>query len=282
MNLKRRHFLMASAALLAAPAFAQSAAPRTVVLGGSLAEIVVALGAEAQLVGRDSTASFPESILTLPDVGYLRALSPEGVLSLTPELIIAEADAGPPPVVDVLKSAGVRFETIDAATNGAGVVEKITKTAAVLGVDGTALAAQVQGELDAAAAKAASVTQPVSVMFVLSLQGGKVMSGGAGSSAEGIITMAGGKNAATGFDGYKPMTDEAVLAAAPDVILVMDREGDLAITPDQIKAHPALGQTPAAQAGRVVAMDGLLLLGFGPRTGQAALQLHDALYSAGK
>ena len=87
-------------------------------------------------------------------------------------------------------------------------------------------------------------------------------------------------NAATGFAGYKPMTDEAVLAAAPQAILVMDREGDLSITPDMIAAHPALGQTPAAQDGRIIAMDGMLLLGFGPRTGQAALTLHQSLYGS--
>lgn len=74
------------------------------------------------------------------------------------------------------------------------------------------------------------------------------------------------------------MTDEAVLAAAPDVILMMDREGDLAISNADILAHPALGATPAAQAGAVIRMDGMLLLGFGPRTPQAAAQLHRALY----
>ena len=104
------------------------------------------------------------------------------------------------------------------------------------------------------------------------------MAGGEGTEAEGIIRLAGGVNAATGFSGYKPMTDEAVLQAAPDVILMMDREGDLAINNDMVMAHPALSQTPAAKAGRILRMDGLLLLGFGPRTPQAAADLHALLY----
>src|SRR5690554_7593061 len=92
------------AAALALPLSAQADdAPRTVVLGGTLAEIIVALGAEDQLVGRDGTATYPESLLALPDIGYLRAISPEGVLSLAPELIIADPGTGPESAVDVLK-----------------------------------------------------------------------------------------------------------------------------------------------------------------------------------
>lgn len=263
------------------PAQAASA-PRTIVLGGSLAEIVVALGAEGQLVGRDTTSTFPESLTVLPDVGYVRALSPEGVLSLAPELILAEPDAGPPPVIEVLKAAGLRFETIPGAPTSEGVLAKIAATAAALDrvAEGAALTAEVKAGFDRAAEAAAKVGAPVSVLFVLSLQGGQVMAGGQGSAAEGIIHLAGATNAAQGFDGWKPMTDEAVLAAAPHAILVMDREGDLAITPEMIAAHPALGQTPAAQAGRIIGMEGLRLLGFGPRTPQAALDLNAALYGA--
>ena len=133
----------------------------------------------------------------------------------------------------------------------------------------------------ASEAEAAGVTAPKRVLFILSLQGGRVMAGGAGTAAEGIIGLAGGVNAATGFDGYKPMTDEAVLAAQPDVILMMDREGDLAMSNTDVMGQPALGATKAAAAGAIVRMDGMLLLGFGPRTPEAALALHTALYPKG-
>ncbi|NBZ86463.1 heme/hemin ABC transporter substrate-binding protein [Stagnihabitans tardus] len=275
--ISRRAVLLGSC-LVALPAFA--ATPRVVVLGGSIAEIVAALGAEGQLVGRDTTSTYPASLLALPDVGYVRALSAEGVLSLAPDLILAEEDAGPPPVVEVLKAAGPRFVTLPGATDGPGVLAKITATAEALGLSAEALLAKVQADLDRAAALAAAVTAPQSVLFVLSLQGGSVMAGGAGSSAEGIIALAGGINAATGFTGFKPMTDEAVLAANPGAILVMDREGELSITPEMIAAHPALGQTSAGLAGRVISMDGIFLLGFGPRTGEAAIALNTALYGA--
>lgn len=268
---------------LATPLLAQEKASRIVSLGGSVTEIAVALGAQDRLIARDTTSTFPESILALPDVGYIRALSPEGVLSVGPDLILSEAGAGPAEAVEVLKAAGVPFVQVSGDPTPQGIVAKITDVAAALHLpaEGAALAAQVDTGLKAAEARAAAVTAKQRVLFILSLQGGKVMAAGEGTEAAGIIALAGGENAATGFHGYKPMTDEAVLAAAPDVILMMDREGDLAMSNDDVMAQPALAQTPAAQAGRVVRMDGLLLLGFGPRTPEAAATLYAALYGAG-
>ncbi|WP_404819095.1 heme/hemin ABC transporter substrate-binding protein [Xinfangfangia pollutisoli] len=258
---------------------------RVVSLGGSVTEIAVALGAEGRLVARDTTSNFPASVEALPDVGYIRALSPEGVLALDPDLILAEGDAGPPEAVEVLKSAGIPFHLVPEATTPEGLVDKIHAVAQVLGLgpQGKALADQVAAGLAEARAKAAALpeTDRKRVLFVLSLQGGRILAGGEGTEAEGIITLAGGVNAGTGFQGYKQMTDEAVIAAAPDVILMMDREGDLAIADADLFGHPAIAQTPAGAAQRVVRMDGMLMLGFGPRTPQAAATLYDAFYPAG-
>lgn len=262
---------------LATPALAEDAA-RIITLGGSVTEIAVALGAGDRLVARDSTSNFPESIQALPDVGYIRALSPENILALDPTLIVAEGDAGPPEAVEVLKAAGIPFVLVPEASDPDGVVAKVTAVAEALDLPDEALAAEVLTGLQAATAKAAEISTPKRVLFILSLQGGAVMAGGEGTEAEGIIRLAGAVNAATGFTGYKPMTDEAVLAAQPDVILMMDREGDLAISDADVVAQPALSQTPAAATGSIVRMDGMLLLGFGPRTPEAANTLHDALY----
>jgi iron complex transport system substrate-binding protein len=277
----RRPGLALAILLATAPvAHAEAPAQRIVSLGGSVTEIVVALGAGDRLVARDSTSTYPDSIRDLPDVGYVRALSPEGVLALGPDLVIAEAGAGPVEAVNVLRDAGVDFVSMPDDPTPEGIAAKIHAVADALDVpaEGAALADEVQAALDAQAVRAAGVSEPKRVLFVLSAQGGRIMAGGEGSSAEGIIRLAGGVNAATGFDGFKPMTDEAVLAAAPDVILMMDRDGDHAIADAELLALPSLASSPAAQTGAVLRMDGLLLLGFGPRTGEAARQLHEALY----
>ena len=268
--------------LLAAPVLAQEA-QRVISLGGSVTEIAVALGAQDRLIARDTTSNYPPAIEDLPDVGYIRALSPENVLALSPDLIIAEGDAGPPEAVEVLKSAGIPFALMPEANGPDAIPAKIAAVAEALGKvdEGKALSATVSAGLEEAKARAAAVAEPKRVLFILSLQGGRVMAGGEGTEAEGIIRLAGGVNAGTGFQGYKPMTDEAVIAAAPDALLMMDREGDMAITDAEALAHPALAETPAGKAGKVIRMDGMLMLGFGPRTPEAADALYQALYGSG-
>ena len=285
--------LLALMAVLPAVAAADSypEARRVLAIGGAVTEIVYALGQQDRLVGRDQTSTWPPEAASLPDVGYMRALSPEAVLSVSPDLILAEEGAGPPEAVSVLKSAGVPYVSVAESPDPAGVLRKVDAVAEVLAVPerGRALHQRLAGELAEVSAKAAAVGAPRKVLFILSMQGGKLTVGGAGTSADGIIRLAGGQNATTGVQGYKPVTDEAVIAAAPDVILMM-RRGDARADAQanggdgQAEARaaalalPALAQTPAGRNGAVVMMDGLKLLGFGPRTGEAALELHDLLY----
>ncbi|MGA0615009.1 heme/hemin ABC transporter substrate-binding protein [Paracoccus sp. KR1-242] len=285
--------LLAGVAVPAMAAETHPEASRVLSIGGSLTEIIYALGEENRLVGRDTTSNWPPQANALPDVGYMRALSPEGVLSVSPDLILAEDGAGPPEAVAVLKSAGLPYVAVGESHDAVGVLQKVDTVAETLGVPekGRALHQQLAAELDSAAKRARAVGTPRRVLFVLSLQGGRVMAGGTGTSADGIIRLAGAENALEGVEGYKPITDEAIIKAAPDVILMMQRgeaDADAAANGGSVHdaamatalAMPALAQTPAGRSGALVIMDGLKLLGFGPRTGQAALELHDLVYGA--
>ncbi|WP_299739407.1 ABC transporter substrate-binding protein [uncultured Roseobacter sp.] len=263
---------------------ADNPATRVVALGGSVTEIVFALGEDHRLVARDTTSSFPEAALELPDVGYIRALSPEGVLSARPDLIISEEGAGPPDALDLLKSAQVPFVEMPQARTAEQIAQKIEAVGAALGVPGKAatLATEVSTELQATAADIAASDQPrPRVLFLLSTQGGRLMASGTDTAADAIIRLAGGDNAISTFEGYKSVTAEAIATAAPDVILMMDRAGDHASSDAELFEMPALRTTPAAQDKAVVRMDGLLLLGFGPRTAHAVRTLHSALDAAG-
>ncbi|PRX33699.1 iron complex transport system substrate-binding protein [Meinhardsimonia xiamenensis] len=294
MTVTRRNFTaLATALAFGAPFCALSRAVRAkdnaspdaardvLSLGGSVTEIVVALGQQHRLRARDTTSTYPPEIQSLPDVGYLRALSPEGVLSVGASLILAEADAGPPEAIEVIRAADLRFVEVPEATSAAGILRKIEVVGEALGVPdrARALAAEVAGALAAALADAERPDGTKKrVMFVLSTQGGKITASGTGTAADAIIRMAGGVNAITGFEGYKQITDEAVGLAAPDVILMMDRGGGAAVADDALFSMPAIRLTPAGQTRSVVRMDGLLMLGFGPRTAQAVRQLNAALY----
>lgn len=249
-------------------------ADRVLSIGGSVTEIVYALGEQERLVGRDSTSTFPTEATALPDVGYIRQLSPEGVLSVNPDLIISEAGAGPLEAVELLRAAAVPFiEVADGHTEEA-VLQKIRDVAKALDVTdkGAELAASVRADLDEAEAVAANVA-PLRVLFILSTAGGRITAAGENTSASAIIELAGGMNAVEGVEGYKQVSDEAITVAAPDVILMMDRTGDHALSDDELFTHPAIAGTPAAKTQSVVRMDGLLLLGFGPRVGEAVRTL---------
>ncbi|MBF9051751.1 ABC transporter substrate-binding protein [Roseobacter sp. HKCCD9010] len=256
-------------------------AERVLALGGVVTEIVYALGQGDRLVARDTTSSFPPEASDLPDVGYVRALSAEGVLSVGPDLIIAIEGSGPPETMQVLQSADIEIVTIPEGYDGDAVLEKIRVVAEALDVpeEGARLAAEVDVALGAAIAPHGSDTAP-RVLFILSLQGGRIMAAGADTAAEGIIGLSGGVNAMEGFDGYQQISDEAVLLADPDVILMMDRTGDHDADTSEILTHPVLGRTSAAKNGAIVRQPGLLLLGFGPRTPEAIEALSEAFRRA--
>ncbi len=125
---------------------------------------------------------------------------------------------------------------------------------------------------------AAAVAAPKRVLFILSLQGGRVMAGGEKSSADGIIALAGATNALTGFRRLQArLGDEAILAAAPDVILMMDRQGDQSIGDADILAHPRWARH--RQPGRVPSSGGRdVASGLRHRTPEAVAALHAAVY----
>lgn len=281
-TLKVFSFVGAGLASTALTAFAQSEDEQRVLsIGGSVTEIVHALGETDRLVARDTTSSFPPEITRLPDVGYMRALSPEGVLSVNPDLILAEEGSGPEETIEVLREADVDFIIVPDGYDLGAVGNKIQAVADALGVSerGSALAAEVEAELDAAVSAAVNDTPP-RVLFILSMRGGRILASGSNTAADGIIELAGGENALTGFEGYLPISDEAAIAAAPDVILMMDRAGDHSAENEELFGHPAISLSPAAETQNVVRMNGLLLLGFGPRTPQAVRQLSEALGTA--
>jgi iron complex transport system substrate-binding protein len=109
------------------------------------------------------------------------------------------------------------------------------------------------------------------------LQGGKILASGTDTAADGMIKLAGAVNAIDGFTGYKQLTDEAVISAKPDAILLMQRAGQ-SMTDEQVLQHPAIGSTPAGEAKNIIRMDGAYLLGFGPRTANAIRDLASGLY----
>lgn len=274
--------LWAAVALSMVSGSAQADHANIVSAGGSITEIIYALGAQDRLVARDTTSTFPQEAQALPNVGYVRALSPEGVLAMKPGLILAEEDAGPPETLELLREANVPLVLIPDVPTSEGIATKIHAVGDALGVDEPAneLAKQVTAQMKVVADRAAEVPEHSRkrVLFVLSLQGGRILAAGHDTEASSVIELAGAVNAMNGFSGYKPVSEEAVIAAAPDIILMMDRRGAGMADDAAVLSLPALAATPAGQEAALIRMDGQYLLGFGPRTAQAVTELADRIY----
>ncbi len=253
---------------------------RIVSLSGAVTEIVFALGAGDRVVGVDTTSSYPEAARRLPTVGYQRALSAEGVLSLRPTLVLATMDAGPPAAIAQLRASGVALLLVPAEPTIDGVRAKVRAVAQALGLAerGEALVRIIEADLARAAALVERARGRPQVLFLLGRLEATPQAAGTGTAADAMIRLAGGANAVTGYAGYRPLTPEAAVAAAPDVLLVTEAGLEGAGGIEGLLALPGLALTPAGRARRVVAMDALYLLGFGPRVGQAALDLARRLH----
>ncbi|WP_413491545.1 heme/hemin ABC transporter substrate-binding protein [Morganella psychrotolerans] len=248
---------------------------RIITLGGDVTEIVFALGAGDRVIARDTTSEHPPEVKQLPDVGYFRLLNTEGLLSLQPSLVLASELAYPSAVLKQVSAAGVSVITISATPGLSAITTKISQIADALALQTEAepLIEKIRNQLDAVK----QTPLPVKVLFLLNHSGTAPLAAGQNTAADGIIRAAGGQNAVTTFQRYRPLSAEGMISAQPDLIVVT-RSGLL--SPDNTEALwqlPGLAQTPAGQQKRVLVVDDMGFLGFGLQTPATLQQLRRAM-----
>jgi len=265
--------------LLLVPPLAQ-AQERVVSLGGAVTEVVYALGAGDRLVATDGTSNHPPPAAALPKLGYFRQLTAEPILALGPDMVLAIAGSGPATTLEQVAAAGGTVVSVPNEPTPEGIARKIEVIGQALGrgAESERLAADVLRDLTAVEERVAALDERPAVLFLLSAGQGSPTGGGAGTGADAIIRMAGGRNALESVQGYKPLNAEALLRARPEVILMMSEGLEAAGGRDGLLGRPAIAATPAAQNGRIVDMEAMLLLGFGPRTPEAVRRLAAALH----
>jgi iron complex transport system substrate-binding protein len=247
---------------------------RIVPLNGDIAETVFTLGLTRNVVGVDTSATYPaKAVEALPKIGYQRTLSAEGILSLRPTVVIGTPAAGPPTVLAQLRTAGVTVVIIPEYKGIAAGARKLRVVGRALGVPnrGERLARQVESQIRIARREVDSTTSKPRVAF-LYLRGTQVqMIGGRGSGADAMIAAAGGHDVGVeaGIEDFKQYSAEALVAARPEVLLLLTAGLQSVGGVDGLLRVPGVAQTPAGQARRIVHYDDLLLLGLGPRTGKA-------------
>jgi iron complex transport system substrate-binding protein len=271
-----------------AAAQAPARMPRIVSVSGATTEIVYALGAEKQLVGTDTTSLFPAAALQTPKVGYMRQLSAEGLLSLKPDAVIGTTEAGPHVVMDQIRTAGVKVELVEADHTWNEVQRKVAAVGRA--TSRVAQAAALQAKLDAQwaevlAAVARKGGKKPRAIFILSHSGSPQVAGEK-TAAHAMLNYAGLENAlitagsSSNFAGYRAMTPEAVVTAAPDVIITTTQGIEAVGGIEKFWQRPGLELTPAYKRRALVALDALYLIGFGPRLPQAVAELHQASLKA--
>lgn len=269
-------FAVAFCGMFVAGAAHAEAPKRVLSVGGAVTETVYALGAGDTLVGVDQTSYYPwEKTHLLPNVGYVRSLAAEGLLSMKADVMLAGPEAGPPAILDQAGAAGLRIVRLHDGYTPEEAIERIAEIGKAL--ERTREADELTRALaeDIATVKkevAASTSRP-RVLFLLQAGRGAPMAGGVGTAADGMIALAGGVNAVTGFHGYKPLSPESAVAAAPEILVMMKQSVDAIGGRDKVFALPEIAQTPAVRNRRLIAVDGLYSLGFGPRLAHAVRDL---------
>ncbi|KAB0491241.1 heme/hemin ABC transporter substrate-binding protein [Pseudomonas vancouverensis] len=282
--MRMKTLLACAGVLVTQMAVADALPQRWVSAGGAFSEWVVALGGESKLVGVDSTSQFPQSLHSLPGVGYQRALAAEGILALKPDILVGSDEMGPPPVLAQLKAAGVRIELLSAKPDVPALQHNLTELGQLLGKDAEAQALmggylkRLQSQADWV--KAAQQQQPAPrVLMLLSHSGGNLQVAGKDTLAAWMIQQAGGKSLGE-HNGYKPVSNEAMLSLDPQVIIFASSRSDgETASKTLLEQNPILAQTQAGRDGRIVVIDPTLLVGgLGPRIPDALTRLSTAFY----
>ncbi len=257
-------------------------------LAGSIAATIAGLGEADRLVGRDVSTDFP-GVAELPVVTSSgHTVNSEAIIALAPDLVITDGTIGPVDVLQQLRDAGIAVVFVDADASLSGASELARQVGAALGMAdaGEALAGSIDAQIAAKVAEIAGIVPdgpPLRILF-LYLRGGSGVYYlfGKGSGADELITALGGVDVAAeaGIVGSRPMTDEAMIAAAPDLILVMTHGLESVGGVDGLlDSLTAVALTPAGQNRRFVDMADAAVLSFGPRTPAVLDALARAVYA---
>jgi len=249
---------------------------RIVSLSGTTTEVLCALGLQAKIVGVDVTSTYPNAVKQLPKVGHNRNMSAEAIIALRPTIVVGVRENISPQLAAQIQSAHVTLLAFPLQYSVAGAKNLVIHLADTLGYasKGIALAKEIDRDEEA---KIPIERQP-NVLFIYARGAGTLMAAGNKTAAGSMIGLAGGRNAASGFDDFKPLTAESLVTANPDVILMFDSGLQSLGGVDGLLQIPGVAQTNAGKNKQVIEMDGQFLTGFGPRTGKAVTALSKLLH----
>ena len=246
---------------------------KIVVAGGSITEIVYFLGMEDKLVGVDITSNFPKEAKKLKSIGYLRNLSIEGILSLSPELVLAEEDIGPPIIVNQLRKTSIDLRIIKEKYDLNGIHNKILCVSKILDASLDDNENYVKFKNKFNRVKKLKKNNSKKILLILMMRGSSPVVAGKNTSGQGFIDMTGHENSMSDLNGWKPVSSEEIIKKNPDYIIITKRAFKNFSSLDQFLSIPGISSTIAAKKKNIIVKDGMSMLGFGPRTINVALEI---------
>jgi iron complex transport system substrate-binding protein len=265
-------------AVLLSALTAQAEPARIVTAGSAVTEIAAALGLAPRIVAVDTSGKEIDGMGDKPDVGYVRMLGAEGILSQKPDLVLVSSEAGPAPVLEQIRAAGVDVVVVPNGHSLDNIDDTIRAVATATGrtEDGDKLITRVETDLRTLrATTTGGDRERPGVVFLLARHGGALMAAGSDTAAHAMIEASGGRNICADFTGYQPLSAEIFAAATPEFVIVSESVGGN--DAELLASVPGLGAAQAAGELRVIRVDDAAFLGFGPRTPSAAAEVALAL-----
>jgi iron complex transport system substrate-binding protein len=247
---------------------------KIVTLNGGITEIVAALGHEKEIVGTDVTSTYPESLkVTAKDLGHVRSMTIEPIMAVSPTLILASDKDINPELMGKIKASGIKTEVFKQEFTVDGTKKLIADVAKAIGNTDYQ---KLNDKIDADLKQVQPIAKKPKVLFIYA-RGNMLMVSGKNTPMASLIELAGGENAVNDFEDFKPLTPEAVVKANPDVLFFFTSGLQGAGGNEGALKMPGVSQTNAGKNKKIIAMDGGLVSGFGPRLGEAAVGLNKLL-----
>lgn len=230
-----------------------AASERVISTDAGSTHILMALGIKNALVAVDVTSQVPSS-LKVKRLGYHRALSAEGVLSLNPSLIIGSEHMGPPKTVESIKKAGIALVQLPIARDEQLLKNNIATIGNLLDRDDQAKELLERIDQSMIAIQQGKMPANTPVLFLLQMEGRGLRMAGKGTTGNDVITLLGGNNLGT-HNGYQSISVEALLVLDPAIILVAGRQAEQSAVDLLLKDYPLLQYSTAGEQGNIIAIE---------------------------
>jgi len=243
--------------------FSVQAEERIISAGSAVTELVYALGASDQLVAVDLTSKFFVKNDAIPQVGYHRQLSAEGLLALNPSYLIGSNEMGPESTLDNLKSSHVNVTIVPSGNSIDDLFKRIDTVAKITHTQDKAMGLKEQVTKKIHQLKSTSLSQSPKVIFLMISEGRPATVGGKETTIDRIITLSGAHNPASQYvSSYKPVSMEAIVKMQPDYLLVSERAWNrLGGNAGILNAFPLLAATPSGKGNRILPIPSHALIG---------------------